>query len=172
MIHTRTAMYETNSSSTHALHIADDDGVRIQPPSAVTIATNEFGWEFETYHDFETKLSYVHQCLTYSDTWEDYDRRKDALVEFLHNHGVAGVTLPPANRDTEYVSSGFDGYVDHGDEYLDGDILPLLEKPERLAQFLFDDRSYLETGNDNDYPPDYFGSGFCGADGWEGEDDD
>ena len=47
------------------------------------------------------------------------------------------------------------GYIDHIDECEDF-IKNVMQSPETLCQFLFDNRSYIHTGNDNcdesDYP--------------------
>ena len=76
-IRVRGATFETNSSSTHSLHLSEDTKIYPQPyftPEQIeskkyvlVVEDAEFGWEIEDHYDMETKMKYVvaHEATTY-----------------------------------------------------------------------------------------------------------
>ena len=53
----RKGIFETNSSSTHALVISNNDVMNIESP--LVFRFGEFGWEFEEYSCPEDRASYL-----------------------------------------------------------------------------------------------------------------
>ena len=158
MIQIRQGVFETNSSSTHAISIAPYTK-DIQVPEYIKFSHDyEFGWEHATYQDVETKAAYlwVAACRQY-DRMEDKDtllRIKSELTRILMQYGVKTVIF----QDADYIKSRWDedrvyldinGYIDHGGE-LDGWIDDLLENPDLVISYLFNNKSQVQTGNDND----------------------
>ena len=130
----RRNVFETNSSSTHALCIAQDQDVEV--PNSIDCKPGEFGWEVSVLALPEDKLSYVYTAII-----TDFPQLLDGLVESLNSFGI----------DVEYQEWDKDDYcyVDHGgglDEFLHD----IIDNPTLLKNFLFSNKSFIVTGNDND----------------------
>ena len=155
----RKNVFETNSSSTHAVSIFRGSNYII--PEKIVICPGEFGWECETYSCPEDKLSYLYtwilsKCNSYEynevtekyDEHYDYDKLKDyqyRLKSKLLEAGVKEVEFEKCNGWSE------DGYIDHSEDLYNEDLEAILE--DYFLDYVFNDASYIETGNDNDdYP--------------------
>ena len=91
----RRGVFETNSSSTHALVISDVftgiDTIPVQDDGKVHIFPGEFGWGPEVYHDAPAKASYCYTHALNDGTLEDMDMLRVALEDYLVSvHGVDG----------------------------------------------------------------------------------
>lgn len=150
----RQSVFETNSSSSHSLTLANTELVR-QPFSTdvlragcVVIGKGEYGWEWHRYFSAENKLSYL---LTQAHS-DDIPRGslQSATAEVCEDPRLA--LLVKVVRDYTGVevlfSPGSSGYIDHDSV---GVGTELLNDEEKLRQFLFSD-AYVETGNDNSGP--------------------
>lgn len=146
----RNNIFETNSSSTHALVIYTKGDIKI--PDKLRLDFGEFGWGYQVYYDTYSKASYIITLIYHMD-----DEVKDICLskfeDILNNNNIQ-YTLPVTHQN----SWGYDdnGYVDHGDEAIAW-LIDLLNNEEKLFMFLFDNRSYVSTGNDNErgyYIPD------------------
>lgn len=134
MINVRFNMFETNSSSVHALVIPKEQSVII--PKHVILRTGEYGWENAEYGD---TLSYLYTACK-------YEKRSELpkLLNFLKSLDI----------EVEEDDDGGWAYVDHGNEI---PFEELFGNEELLKRFLFGTDSYIKTGNDNenneeDYP--------------------
>lgn len=178
----RNGVFETNSSSTHAICVAKD---RIDPDSlsenTVYFTHDDFGWEFDKYSDTYSKASYLYQAIwstTIPDMkydWKDklkqaeYELKKKELIdkkckelqEILSRHHIKCDFT-----EEHFDSSGWDiGYIDHGNE-LDEWVDKCFSDEIYLLTYLFGD-SFVVTGNDNS---DTFGEElYVGGDYWNGE---
>lgn len=136
----RHSVFETNSSSTHSISIAedsdglyetmipDDDGV-------ITLTGGEFGWEWQVYNDAWTKANYaaIDCCATPS--------QLEMLIKVIKEHTGAKEVVIEANNS-------YDGsYIDHQSL---GTSAPAFQDEKTLKTFIFSKQSYLFTGNDND----------------------
>ena len=134
----RRGAFETNSSSTHAINIFkgyDEKNI----PESVVIKPGEFGWECDTYYDFESKLSYLYTwCLGLMSR----ESAQIKIEEALHNIGVKEVEFEECSGWWE------DGYIDHSEDLYKCDLDVIFEN--YFGDFIFGNSSYLETGNDND----------------------
>ena len=151
MIFIRKGVFETNSSSTHSIIIAREG---TEPLDQVVFSIGEYGWECEKYHDVNSKASYFYTaacaCL----------RRDvaDEISAMLSPYGIECIFyIKPVfvtyHSDTYGDSNYLDnGYIDHDMEAIDF-VKGLLEDASQLIDFLFNDKSYVETGNDNDEEP-------------------
>jgi hypothetical protein len=156
MIQIRQGVFETNSSSTHAISICEFRS-NIELPEVVLFETNqEFGWEFEDYTDVYSKANYLWLaiCYKYNTLGEEDEliRAKSTLTQYLERIGVRAEF-----EDRRYVESEwFDdkyidmrGYIDHPEDLYEL-VNAVLEDPNLLYGYLFNCNSMISTGNDND----------------------
>ena len=158
----RQGVFETNSSSTHAISVAsfypEDWNISYKVPEKVHFALDkEFGWEFETYEDTYSKAAYLWLiiCDMYSDI-KDIDKLKAAkahIEEVLTNAGVKEVTFDMGSYKESWRNDGslylkYSGYIDHSYEAFEFAKI-LLEKDDMLLSYLLDSDSCVATGNDN-----------------------
>lgn len=154
MINIRKGLFETNSSSTHAICIGKDNH-DLEIPSELTFKVGEFGWENAIHDDVLTLASYLYTALT---EWFD----KKALTKHVNHiytllgHNGCKATFIEPNVD----KWGFaEGYIDHSEEL--GDFLNrVLSSDKALLRYLFSPDSFIVTGNDNgdwyfDYMDDF-----------------
>ena len=75
MIQIRQGVFETNSSSTHAISICKYHS-NVELPEVVKFESNQdFGWEFEKYTDIYSKANYLWLAICYMyNTPEDEDK--------------------------------------------------------------------------------------------------
>jgi len=137
----RQGVFETNSSSTHSVSVSKDtDGIydTLFPDNGIlTIHGMDFGWEWESYNDAPTKAAYAAVYLNYNDI------QKETLEKVLKEHTGA----------KEVVFNIKDNYIDH--QSVD-DVVCLFESELTLKEFIFNPKSYLMLGNDNDTSPPNF----------------
>ena len=133
---TRNGVFETNSSSVHAIvinkqNLAENNG------SIVSVTPGDYGWEYEEYRLPAQKLNYLWTAIV--DNKENLDSWKEYLREALKlSDGVVFIDKP---EDT------ISGYVDHSEELKDF-LKEMRKNPDLLNKFIFGD-SYIVTGNDN-----------------------
>lgn len=137
---TRYNVFETNSSSTHSISIAaSSDGVYETLPvddnGVVHLRGGEFGWGWCKYRDAETKANY---CAI---TVYDCDDKRSMLVDVIKE--VTGAT--------EVLFDLNASYIDHQSNHV---AYKAFESKETLKEFIFNPKSVLRTGNDNDEMPD------------------
>lgn len=140
----RKNVFETNSSSTHAICISKDTTSENILPNHVTFTHDEFGWEFAIHEDTWTKASYLYEAIFAC--YYDVDKRQEKLnkvVELLKEYNISCEFEP-----TKDIKWG-DGYIDHGGDTIDF-VNAVLEDGEKLITYLFGD-SFIVTGNDNGY---------------------
>jgi len=134
----RKGAFETNSSSTHAINIFrgyDEKNI----PESIVVRPGEFGWECDTYYDYDSKLSYLYTwCLS---------RMSPEIAEAKIENALKNVGV----KEVEFeIGEGWreEGCIDHSEDLYDGDLDNIFN--EYFADFVFGDMSYIETGNDND----------------------
>jgi len=145
----RRSVFETNSSSTHAICISKGDYNII---NHIDFDVDDFGWECETYRTLYNKASYLITAILGLDK-ETSDNYLNKLTDILDNNGIE-YTLPELkvgsyeyDEKTVYYYD-IDGYIDHASktkEFLDAVLLD----SDTLFRYLFGD-SMIVTGNDND----------------------
>lgn len=132
----RNGVFETNSSSVHAI-VINRQNMAVNNGSIVVVEPGDYGWEFEEYRTPSQKLNYLWTAIV--DNKENLESWKEYLREALGlSNGVVFVDEPKDSlADT----------VDHAEELKD--LLKKLRKdPDLLMKFIFGD-SYIVTGNDN-----------------------
>lgn len=159
----RQGVFETNSSSTHAISVAgyypEDWNPSYRVPEKIHFALDqEFGWEFETYEDTDSKAAYLWLiiCDMHSDAkdLDDLKAVREHIENVLYNAGVQEVTFDMGSyKECSWGDDGslyldYPGYIDHSYEAYDF-AKALLENDEMLLAYLLDSDSVIGTGNDN-----------------------
>ena len=156
-VQVRNGVFETNSSSTHAVSVCAFDINKHEIPETIVFETGDFGWEINNYTDVNSKASYLWTAVVseyqYLDEEEDLIRIKAAFTKILNDAGVKNVYFKDAGYKTsEWVDRPYldiDGYIDHAGD-LFGWANEMIEEPNLLLGYLFNDESLVSTGNDND----------------------
>ena len=130
----RRCVFETNSSSTHAICITKD-GYELK--DHIDFHTGEYGWECEEYGDFDNKASYLITAILSMD--------KEYADEKLMQLNIKSYKYD--GKTHRYYDIGYD-YIDHV-EKLKSWIDDLLLDSDKLFRYLFGN-SVIITGNDND----------------------
>ena len=140
----RRSCFETNSSSTHAICITNNDVDKNNLPNHVTFTHGEFGWEFDVHEDTWTKASYLYQaiCGLYDGVGAGNQKYLDRITELLAQYGISCEFEP--SKDGSYWENG---YIDHVHDTSDF-VEAVLANSETLLRYLFGD-SMIVTGNDN-----------------------
>lgn len=142
MTQERLSVFETNSSSTHSICIATDRNTELKIPSYIVFKPNEFGWEIDKLNTTEEKASYLYSSIL---SLFDREETNELTAQIIDNLADAGV-------ECEFVQPNdyFDYAVDHAGE---GDHLEFIRatcrNKGRLMRYLFSDRSFVITSNDN-----------------------
>lgn len=147
MIQIRTGVFETNSSSTHAIIIAEK-GALIDP--VLHFSIGEYGWENSVLHTPSEKASYL-----YTAACDIYCRDMgQELFKLLTPYGVQCILDEPAEfqfyERTDGATACYldNGHLDHcgeAQEFVDA----VLSDGDLLIQFLFSPQSFVVTTNDN-----------------------
>lgn len=149
----RQGVFESNSSSTHSLCIAT--GTEYSVPHNVEFGFGDFGWSFDKLSSRQERANYLYTCLAYLEP----DKLKEYL-QFIHtalkHAGVEDIfyedfkfSIGSWRGDLTFWIEPGDGYVDHGDEARDF-VDSVCSDEKLLLDYLFSDKSYILTGNDND----------------------
>lgn len=148
MINIRHGLFETNSSSTHAICIAtSNDGLVI--PNELTFRFNDFGWDEHFYYDVEDKASYFYTALynTYDeDIQKNFEDIKNHIYEVLYDAGCECSFEEP--KPSSWYKGLDSGYIDHQAE-IDSLVRAIIRNDKLLFRFLFSTDSFIVTGNDN-----------------------
>lgn len=160
----RHSVFETNSSSTHAISIIKKSNIT-EYPKTVIFNKGEYGWDFDIYVGTADKASYLWEAII-KYYWQNIDKVKECIrviTETLAKHGIKAVFVYDditTNTDTydgrtyTYVicknaeGNEDDGYLDHPED-LEPFIKSVVFNEQQLLNYLFDYNSYVSTGNDN-----------------------
>lgn len=149
MIKIRKGCFETNSSSTHAIIISTEKTKSY--PFDLMLNIGKFGWEMDVLSYPEEKASYFYTAACSVYMRDVYDE----VAEMLAPYGIHCLSAERAEFDVIYEGYLSNGGIDHisdgGYEF----VRYLMEDAEHLVNFLFNDKSYVVTGNDNCDDVDY-----------------
>lgn len=150
MIQIRNSVFETNSSSVHAICIQNAP-VTIPQNIYMMVTANSFGWENRTINSKLEKLSYLSAAIG-----ED-EHLRQSLISALNR---LGIQVEFCENPSLWVGGDY-GYIDHSEDTVPF-VYHVLSDDDLLARFIFGDDSYVETGNDNNnytpyLPRDYDG---------------
>lgn len=170
MIKIRQAIFETNSSSSHSLQIADVHNINhdllklfIDRDGTFRIMPEEFGWEFNSYRDAYTKLQYAFEMIYETElSYDDHEviEMSHDLNKIYQTDGFKALKtlLMSIYKDCTDVIIDIEvwddyyplGYIDHQSYEGYRSLQNFLDSYDiTLEQFIFDNGVCLETGNDN-----------------------
>ena len=153
----RRGCFETNSSSTHAICIATEDVYDI--PYRISFGFGEFGWDFDKLSSRRERANYLYTCLVDlidDKNFDEFKTRLNFIISTLTKNGVKDIDfddypqicLYSYNGELHYYINPNDGYVDHSECALDF-IDKVCSDEKMLLDYLFSDKSFILTGNDN-----------------------
>ena len=145
----RNGVFETNSSSVHAICISKTSD-NYYVPDEIHFGFNDFGWQFDTYDTVSDKASYLWTaiCSLYVDL-ESVELIKDKIEDWIKSsYPDINITFSMPTKDEKWNLLEFDGYIDHYGETRDF-VDYVLENANNLFDYLFSDDSFVATGNDN-----------------------
>lgn len=148
----RKSVFETNSSSTHAICITKKkDNYKL--PKHIDFEFGEFGWGYDEYSDTHNKASYLITSI-FSFSKSETDENLARLKNILDSHNITYSIPEPKveldrwrGKEYFYYDIGYN-YIDHVGETKDF-VDAILSDSEKLFRYLFGD-SFIITGNDND----------------------
>jgi hypothetical protein len=165
----RDAVFETNSSSSHSVTIDREEVVDLQLQKEtlrdgvirVELHHDGYGWEWYRYYKPENKIAYMvtqfaggHLPSGCSDlsASDDHvalfreDTRCDWFLRTIEEASGCRVEITRSSEDTDW------GYgINH--QSVGRDIEEISDEAD-ILKLVFGRNSYVETGNDNDYPPE------------------
>jgi len=148
----RKNVFETNSSSTHAICITKRKVDKDNFPNSVEFNHDEFGWEFEVYEDVQNKASYLYQAIC-DLCYEDNKKKSKYIDQIYDTLGKYGIECSFDTNDKD--ESGWSvGYIDHGNDTEDF-VNAVMNNENRLLRYLFGESKVI-TGNDNGYTFDNY----------------
>ena len=143
MINIRNNLFETNSSSVHAICWSKNNDWEI--PDTLHFMFGEYGWDNEMLTTTYELASYLYTalCSIYKD--KELSDYKNYIYDTLGRYGCECTFAEPSTTEWRFFASG---YVDHSYE-----LLPFIESlrasEKKLLRFLFSPKSFIMTGNDN-----------------------
>lgn len=149
----RENVFETNSSSSHSISLSDSsiisdemmDTIPLNEDGDIVLSGGEFGWQWEKFNDAFTKANY---CAVYVVLYSPH--LTDRLVKVIKDQTGANNVIFNISDD---VNSSTYSYIDH-DSY---DVAEAaFGSDDVLRRFIFDKKSILYLGNDNEIAPDKF----------------
>lgn len=150
----RNGVFETNSSSTHSICIAQTTSLTI--PTSLHFGFGDFGWETSILRSPKEKASYLYTGLIALDRHDEIRK----IITYLKEQGLLITSDKPQYKVISFTNSegqealytvGINtGYIDHVVELADF-LTAVCENYDRLMRYLFSDLSYILTGNDNEY---------------------
>lgn len=146
----RKGLFETNSSSTHTIVIANNNrnDFKKSLPEKLYFNAGCFGWEFDKYTDVHDRASYLFTGLLSYSVCEKYI---PIIKKTLKKYDVEAVfpEIAIKNKYEQLKNDNTYYYVDHSEEL--EDFFELVCNDEvLLMNFLFSPESFIATGNDND----------------------
>ena len=162
-IQIRDSVFETNSSSSHSVTVAENEVRNIEldketlRKGVIELDLDRYyGWEWERFYKPENKLAYlVTQLIMNQVSDDDYGDRTDYLRE--DNMDLDMVLDKVENFTGCKVKINISGEVgvDHDSAGVGRE---LIYDEKKLLDFLFSSKSYVELGNDNSRPGEYMES--------------
>jgi hypothetical protein len=120
----------------------------------------EFGWFREKYYDFGSKLIFAYFQAEYVLKNPYHDNKKSInkgkeMLEMLEKVlkevlDIKEIVWNVTTKWGEEAEGKDQGYIDHQSASYEGQNIEMFENEQTLKCFLFNHKSYIQTGNDND----------------------
>ena len=139
----RKSVFETNSSSVHAIVIHTDEAIDLSEVTTINFSFDEFGWSNDKYYSVQNKANYLWTGINSYYNYSTVLDIKDRIESWFYEDKIS------CNFSEEIENRYWpQGFIDHSED-LDEFLNWVLESKENLYQFLFTSGSFVETGNDN-----------------------
>lgn len=140
----RKGVFETNSSSTHSVHIDEstdlfDTSLLPNSEGVITLTGGEFGWEWDKFNDASNKANYA--------AIQSSGVIREMLEEALKSQ--TGAKSINYRFSDNYDDHDYWAYIDHQSTGM----LNFLDSVEKVRNFIFNPNCWLFTGNDNGSAP-------------------
>lgn len=154
MIKIRNRVFETNSSSSHAIAFAREADYN-KHPDCVDFKQGDFGWADEEVSPADYLYTYIlinkmgmYECSLSAEELFENEYIKDIIYN-LNKFGIK-CTFDGLNEDNYWGEIiHVSGYIDHqSQDTLDDLFYDLMSDPHALYNYLF--ASHVYTGNDNE----------------------
>ena len=157
----REGVFETNSSSTHAIALNPKSCSKyeakfyvVNSENKIQVRLGRYGWGYEVLYSSDEKLSYIMTmlvlnlidfgCSTLEDVY-DSEMFKEFHDEIVKNTDYAGIEI--IDVDPNHLDTG-EFYIDHQSYY--GNYKKFLEDYNlTLFEYLFNSQYFVITDNDN-----------------------
>ena len=153
MIQIRHSIFETNSSSTHAICISRKP-VKVAHPSRLHFSIGEYGWELDRLSTPEEKASYLYTAMLdiceAHDTDELVNQVQCEIRNAVEPAGIICTFEEPEFEVTPYGSYLQVGYIDHASDCAKF-VYAVMHDRDLLLRYLFSPDSFVGTGNDNSH---------------------
>ena len=163
----RTSVFETNSSSMHAISFANDDP-KVTVDKIYVSASGEYGWDIKDFKAPDEKLDYatvafmhIARTAVKSELEEDVidyiDEKLQKVVDCFAKHGVIVefaedmYKVNSMRYDTAvYIKVEISGYIDHQSCEDYSSVQDFLDDyGVDITKFIFDSGVVVHTDNDN-----------------------
>ena len=143
MINIRNNLFETNSSSVHAICWSKNNDWEI--PNTLHFGFGEYGWDNRVLKSTYELANYLYTALCSLYGYKKLSDYTNYIYDTLGKYGCECTFAEPSTVEWGYFNSG---YVDHSYE-----LIPFIESlrksEKKLLRFLFSPKSFIMTGNDN-----------------------
>lgn len=145
----RKYVFETNSSSMHALVISKSEE-KLETPTELHLAWDgSYSWENEVYTDQVNKFTYL-GILAAGIQEQEVNNELENYFEKLKEIGFTiGDWEDNEKEIKKKLLKNWDYYIDHGSEAY-GAYMSIVYDKERLKRFMLSPKSFITTGNDNE----------------------
>ncbi len=144
----RIGVFETNSSSTHSICISAVRNDPLQYPSHIIFKCGEFGWREARLDTPEEKASYLYSSMICLFEKDELESSKAKILDHLAKEGITCEFEQPIY---EYGGLICTADIDHaGADDHQTFIRKTIRHQKRLLRYLFSEKSFVLTGNDND----------------------
>ena len=146
MLKVRAGVFETNSSSTHAICIHKQSELKI--PSYIYFGLEDLSDEYISYDEVQKRANYLNTILYICCPKTEYINRQKEIQEILKHHNV----------NVEWAKTKWDiaGEPDYNlysvkDSCVNVILNIITQNEELLMQFLFGENSTIITGYEDEY---------------------
>lgn len=159
----RNQVFETNSSSSHSITVSGTEATDFGLPRETLRAGiiqiechSDFGWTWEEHHATTDKIAYMLMQCDPNGFNREVESDEDIIPSLVERNENARWLVDVIQKVTgctlEFRAGTWAG-IDHQSH---GEGTELFSDEAEMRRFLFSPSSYLQTGNDNSDPYDYY----------------